>query len=122
LNYDDSDADVTEANLMEISRKLAIERFLHDDYIFKQDEEGDKFYIILAGTVVGLSESSKYYAQGGGVITTDKEVCRLTEGQSFGELALISGASRSLSMRAYNGTILVSLHKADFLKCFGVRN
>lgn len=106
--------------MLEISKRLTIEKFLHDDYVFKQDEEGDKFYIILSGTILGMSESSKYYPQGGGVITNDKEVCKLTEGQSFGELALISGASRSLSMKSYNNSTLVCLHKTDFLKCFGV--
>lgn len=120
MNYKESDTDVTEANLIEISRKLAIENFAHDEYIFRQDEEGMKFYIILSGVVVGLIEASKFYHQGGGANFTDKEVCRLNEGTSFGELALISGASRSLSMRAYNSVTLISLHKDDFLKCFGV--
>jgi len=51
----------------------------------------------------------------------DKEVVRLSEGMSFGEMALISGASRSLTMKAYDEVILISLKKEDFLKCCGVR-
>ena len=111
---------MSDANLIEIAKKLMIESFGHDDYIFRQDDIGEKFYIILEGVVVGISESARYLRDNVGVVTVDKEVCRLTEGMGFGELALISGASRSLSMKAYNEVRLISLHKSEFLKCFGV--
>lgn len=112
---------MSDANLIEIAKKFTLESFSHDDYIFRQDDEGEKFYIILKGCVVGISEASKYFLKEGfGAAGEDKEVCRLTEGMGFGELALISGASRSLSMKAYNEVLVVSLHKSEFLKCFGV--
>ena len=120
MKYRVEDAETTENTLFEVARRLNIERFTHDEYIFRQDEEGDKFYIVLSGVVIGISESNKVYQEGFGVLKMDKEVIRITEGFSFGEMALISGASRSLSMKAYNDTILISLKKSDFLRCFGV--
>ena len=102
-----------------VAKKLLIEKFSHDDYVFRQDSEGDKFYIILSGTVIGISESARFDSYGNELFKDQKEVIRLGEGNSFGEMALISGASRSLSMKAYNDVTLISLHKDDFLKCFG---
>ena len=119
LKYNETDDEAAETNLMEIAKKLTIEKYVHDEYIFRQDDEGFKFYIVLSGTVIGFIENSKYFQQGSAVVTTNKEVVRLNEGQSFGEMALISGASRSLSMKAYNDVTLIVLHKDDYLKCFG---
>lgn len=119
LKYNEGESEVQEKNLIEIARKLCLEVFSHDEYIFRQDEEGDKFYIILSGTVIGISETAGYFESGENFLLESKEVCRLYQGHSFGEMALLSGASRSLSMKAYSDVILISLKKVDFLKCFG---
>lgn len=73
------------------------------EYIVREGEEGDAFYLLRSGEVEVLKDS-----QGGKVIN------RLKQGQFFGELALLTGAPRAASVRAVSEVSVYRLSKADF--------
>jgi CRP-like cAMP-binding protein len=68
--------------------------------IFKQGEIGSYFYIIKEGKV--------------DLFINDKMIKSLTNGDSFGELALLHGASRSGSIKTSKTTTMWVLPRAKF--------
>ncbi len=77
--------------------------YAEGDYIVREGEEGDAFYLIRSGEVDIIKESL-----GGKVVN------RLIKGQFFGELALLTGAPRAASVRAKIKVGVYRLGKADF--------
>lgn len=73
------------------------------DYIVREGEEGDAFYLLRSGEVEVIKDS-----HGGKVIN------RLMQGQFFGELALLTGVPRAASVRAVSEVDLYRLNKEDF--------
>ena len=79
-----------------------------NEYIMKQGDEGDNFYIIDEGTVeVNIKYSFKLYVDliffvgiTQKVFVNDHPVTTISEGGSFGELALIYGTPRAASIQA----------------------
>ncbi|MCC7571508.1 peptidase domain-containing ABC transporter [Candidatus Micrarchaeota archaeon] len=74
------------------------------DYIVREGEEGDAFYLLRSGEVEVIKDSL-----GGG-----KVINRLKQGQFFGELALLTGAPRAASVRAVSEVNVYRLSKEDF--------
>jgi putative ABC transport system ATP-binding protein len=94
------------AELLNIAQKMQREQFAKGDLIFRQGEEGDKFYLILDGEVDVL-------IQGPGE-QDPRVVNHLLSGAFFGEKALLSGEPRSASIAATASSTLYSLGKTDF--------
>ena len=78
------------------------EKFNDDEDIFRQGEEGDKFYIIKSGKV--------------NILINDKYIRTLNEKEYFGERALFFNEKRSATIRAVGEVILFSISKEDFEK------
>jgi CRP/FNR family transcriptional regulator, cyclic AMP receptor protein len=79
-------------------------RYLKDEIVFDEGEEGQALYIVLSGTVVICRQG-------------EPETGRIAEvpaGVLFGELALLDGAPRSAQARAAEDCVLASLSRADF--------
>jgi CRP-like cAMP-binding protein len=74
--------------------------------IFKENEPGDGMYIINKGVVRIFKENK----------TRKKLITSLTEGEFFGELALIDGSPRSATVEALGDVELVKLSKEGFEK------
>ena len=74
------------------------------EYIVREGEEGDAFYLLRSGEVEVIKDSP-----GGG-----KVINRLKQGQFFGELALLTGAPRAASVRAVTEVSVYRLSKVDF--------
>jgi len=77
------------------------------DYIYKRDTKGDYFYVVLQGEVELIAQKD------------DNSTCmvgRIGEGGHFGESALLTGRTRSLSMRAVSDVQLVRFTKDFFLE------
>jgi cAMP-dependent protein kinase regulator len=70
------------------------------DMIIKQGDEGDNFYCIHSGTVE--------------VIVNDEKVSEISEGGSFGELALIYNQPRAASIRAKTDTQLWAIDNGTY--------
>lgn len=76
--------------------------FPQGQIIFRQNDPGDSFYLILSGTVTVIDEELDDTAaeQESGVIAT------LSRGEFFGEIAVLTGMPRTATVRAQADTIL----------------
>ena len=73
------------------------------EYIVREGEAGDAFYLLRSGEVEVIKDS-----KGGKVVN------RLKKGQFFGELALLTGAPRAASVKAVSEVDVYRLGKEDF--------
>jgi cGMP-dependent protein kinase len=92
----------SEPKLISLSTILVKEKFNVGEYIFKEGEQGDKFYLILTGRV---------QIRKNGQMIRDLEA-----GSSFGEVALIRQENRSATVCAIEETNCYTLAKDQFLK------
>jgi len=72
--------------------------FKKDDYITKQGENGDNFYIVEEGSLVALK------SENGG---EEKEVMQYSAGDYFGELAMLKDQPRAASVKVTSDTAKV---------------
>lgn len=88
--------------------RMTKETFKKGEDIIKQGDEGDKFYIILEGSVnVHVTRDDN----------KDHNVAVLGHGEYFGEIALFKNIPRTASVTADTEKVLViSLQKKDFIK------
>ncbi len=87
-----------------INDLLQERRYLKDEIIFDEGEEGQTLYIVLSGRVLICRQG-------------EPETGRIAEvpaGVLFGELALLDGAPRAAQARAAEDSVLASLSRADF--------
>jgi len=75
------------------------------DYIFRQGDVGDQFYVIVSGEVEVIREMPD------GQVTRQ---ARLGKGEYFGEVALLTGRRRNASVRALSPVNLMCLGRDEF--------
>jgi CRP/FNR family cyclic AMP-dependent transcriptional regulator len=80
-------------------------RYLADEIVFDEGEEGQALYLVMSGRVV-ISR-----AHGG----TREVVTELSEGSVFGDLALLDDSPRNAQARAIDNCELAVFFRADFL-------
>lgn len=78
-------------------------RYLPDEVVFDEGEEGQALYIIVAGKVLICHPGQ-----------ADRPIAELGAGDFFGELALLDDSSRSAQARAAGGAELAVLFRGDF--------
>ncbi|MBM3647686.1 MAG: cyclic nucleotide-binding domain-containing protein [Alphaproteobacteria bacterium] len=71
------------------------------EVVFHRDDVGDALYIVAAGRVAVLDEHGRVMAT-------------LSEGEAFGEMALLTGAPRTATVRAEIDSRLLLVTKQDF--------
>ena len=71
------------------------QKFLPDEYIFKQGEKGDKAYLLLDGRVA--------------IEVNDKKVSEISEMEIFGEMSLILKKPRSASIRVLKPSVVLPI-------------
>jgi len=81
-----------------------IKRFHVGEYICREGEPGDEFYIVLTGSVRIFVEK------------INKPLVTLSAGKSFGELALMLGGTRTATAIALEATTLFSIDRLNFGK------
>ena len=95
----------------QLAKRLIPKALQPGELLFREGNDGDALYIIKSGTML--------------VFTTDKtfgltcELARLTSGQAVGEMALVSDAPRSATVKAVEKVELLMLSRADFLALVG---
>jgi CRP-like cAMP-binding protein len=94
-------ADFTDQQLRIMEDKATVELFALDEIIFKQGEDGDKFYVIKKGSVDVLIQDNANLLRKGDL---GKIVNRLNEACYFGERALMRSEPRAASIRANQDT------------------
>ncbi|MEM1366777.1 MAG: mechanosensitive ion channel domain-containing protein [Cyanobacteria bacterium P01_H01_bin.15] len=94
-----------QCNDLEIRRLVEVGslRLLHEqEILFRQDDPGDSFFIVLTGSVAVRAEK------------LNKQLAVLETGTFFGELALMLGIPRTATVIARTETRLFELKKASF--------
>ncbi|MEG3900085.1 MULTISPECIES: mechanosensitive ion channel domain-containing protein [unclassified Microcoleus] len=96
-------------NLTDLELRQLIEvgyrqRLQPQEFLFRENDPGDAFYMILSGSVEVFVEA------------IDKHLNNLGTGQFFGELSLMLGIPRTASVRAVEETILFAINKEGFQK------
>lgn len=93
-------ADLTPTTLAEIADQMMVHEAKAGDMVLRQGDPGDLFYLIRSGAVDVLSD--------------DKKIAELKQGQYFGEAALITDEPRNASVVASEKSIFYALGKDDF--------
>lgn len=89
----------------ELASNCKIETYSSGQVVFKEGDEGDRFYLIAFGEVE--------------VSVDGKVVTRLQRGKYFGEIALAADVKRTATCSARERTLLLSIDKKDFKKFVG---
>ena len=88
--------------LERVAGELVFERLEGDRLVFEEGDEGDKFYILARGKVQ--------------VTRQGQRLAVLTDGDFFGEIALINNAARNATIRTVVGCSFLTLTHARFDK------
>jgi CRP-like cAMP-binding protein len=72
------------------------------EVVFREGDAGDALYIVARGAVEVLHDQA------------DQRLAVLENGQAFGEMALLSGGTRTATVRARTDSHLLTIDKADF--------
>jgi CRP-like cAMP-binding protein len=98
----------------EIERILPCIRSRHLDdgeILFRAGDSGDALYIVQNGKVDVLAPAS---SESGNGHSNGRKLADLSEGQAFGEMALLSGESRTATIQAAGQTELLEIARDDF--------
>jgi rhodanese-related sulfurtransferase len=96
--------DLPPERIDEIARAVWVLAVPRNGIIFRQGDQADGFYIVSSGKV-------RIFVQHGGM---ERELSVLGPGQSFGEIALITGDTRAASVEALSDTRVMVLGKDEF--------
>lgn len=94
------------AQLDELIKAMKKQKFRKGEVVIQQGETGDAFYMISVGSV------SVHIKKG----MSEKKVAGLSEGDFFGETALVTDAPRNATVIAEEPIELFVLHKNSFKK------
>ena len=92
------------AEIDRLAGRMLVTRYLPGDEIVRQGDAGDRFYIVVEGSVEVVRETSG----------TTTRLAVLGPGDYFGELALLNRAPRSATVRALSAVETYTLSDADF--------
>ena len=96
---------MSEEEIALLRARLHSERFGAGEIVIRQDEPGDRFFIIKSGQIeVSIRDEAGF----------GQVVNQLKRGDYFGELALLNDAPRTATCRATIPTTLLSLSRKDF--------
>lgn len=98
---------VTPRTLTRVADEFTIEHVAAGQQIIRQGDQGDRFYLIRQGRVSvrrGQPEQE----------TTQQEIVQLSQGDFFGEMALLSGQPRNASVWALETCLLYWLNQERF--------
>ena len=93
-----------------LARAFVTEQFAADRLVIREGDQGDRFYVIARGRV----EVSQAGLEGHQV-----PMAVLSDGDHFGEMALLSDAPRNATVRTLTPTTLVALPRGQFANLVG---
>ncbi len=98
-------AQLEEEDLQKIAALLKEKKISKDSIVCKQGETGDALYIVQSGRIKSATTDA---------VGRERALSFYSEGQSFGEMALLTGETQSTTMQAVAESKLLLLRKADF--------
>ena len=98
-------ADMERAQLDMVAARLVLRYVPAGDVLFAPGDPGDAMYFIEAGQIEIVSIDSD---------GAQRVLARLIPGDYFGEMALLTGSSRTVAARAAGHTSLWALYRSDF--------
>lgn len=98
---------ISDADLEEIFKSCSKQNFTKGNMILIEEESGATFFLIINGKV----KISRISDDGREVILSI-----LSEGDFFGEMAIIDGQSRSANVSSLEDTDLLAIRRDDFMK------
>ena len=96
---------LTEPQLQQLANRAAVSTYTTGEHLVKQGESGDSLFIITKGSV-----SVFVRAQDGRSVYANK----LSTGDFFGEMSLLTGEARAASIRANEETDVIIIEKEAF--------
>jgi CRP-like cAMP-binding protein len=104
-------ADLNETDHLEIIKRITLEYFPKDYFIFHENDGGNAFYIIKRGIIRIFHENTNP--------DREKEVEMLGDNDFFGEMALISEKPRNATAKTVEESEVFKLTKDDFMNLVG---
>ena len=95
------------SELQLIDQALELQKYEKGDVIFKEGDEGDRFYIIKSGTVSGVLTKSS------------EKKFTLSAGAFFGERALLTSEGRAATITCMDAVECLTLSREDFTVLLG---
>lgn len=114
-----------------LCRTMTLKECKTKEYVFRRGEHGDKFYIILSGSVQVHVPSKTAQCPNGLHVNVENCDCpnrpveshvHLTRGEAFGELALQSDQPRAASIQATEHTELLVTKRRDYEENAGLHH
>lgn len=100
--------DLNEADHAEIIKRMTLEYFPKNHVIFHEGDAGDCFFAIKRGMVRVFHEAKDQ--------TPEKDVSMFSDGDFFGEMALVEDKPRNATAQTVEESEIFKLNKADFIK------
>ena len=85
-----------------LAQRTAVRRLASDEWLFREGDVGDAVYVVRAGRLEVVDEA------------TGSVLRELGRGDALGELALLTGATRTASVRARRSSDLIAVSRPDF--------
>ncbi len=96
-------ANLSRAQLVELLRNSKTQDLANGDVLFSEGSTGNSIYIILKGEVVACIRYG---------LPSQKKLARLKPGESFGEIAMLTGIERTSTMVALTPCRVLQISKA----------
>lgn len=91
------------------ARSVTERRFGKGEFVFHEGDAGDRIYVVKSGEVEVVRER----AEQGEIL-----IARVGKGEYFGEMALLTDAPRSASVRAATDVTTLAIERDDFYALF----
>lgn len=98
-------SDVDEDDLADVVKKVTLQKFAKDSYVFHEGDKGEIFYIIKSGKVEILRKDEN---------NQEKSIAILYPDNFFGEMALLNDNPRNASVKCLEDSELFVFNKKDF--------
>ncbi len=93
-----------EEQLPLIADRTRLVEYKKGEYIYREADQADAFYIVSSGRLRIFSQ----------IDGTERTLTILHNGDSFGEISLLTGETHSATVQALNDTLVLQLEKKDF--------
>ena len=107
-------ATLSRRQLADLQNAMRVTRIPRGDYVFRQGDEGESFYVILSGSVdvVRTEDAPMHGTAGRGPVSV--VLARMGEGACFGERALLKCEARYASVIATSPLVVLRISRSEF--------